>query len=89
MYVHTQRCNRGEFWCDLCDVGAESVPPGWNRVKVSENLGATTVASVAPAVMNALSFFLQEKELVRSRPKYCLGGNERSSKHAIHPQYLY
>ena len=28
---------------------AESVPPGWDRVKVSENLGATSVAPVAPA----------------------------------------
>ena len=27
---------------------AESVPPGWNRVKLSENLGATAVAPVAP-----------------------------------------
>ena len=26
----------------------ESAPPGWNRVKVSENLGATLVAPVAP-----------------------------------------
>jgi hypothetical protein len=25
-------------------------PPGWNRVKVSENLGATAVAPVTPAV---------------------------------------
>ena len=25
-------------------------PPGWNRVKVSENLGSTSVALVAPAV---------------------------------------
>ena len=28
---------------------AESAPPGWDRVKVSENLGATAVAPVAPA----------------------------------------
>ena len=28
---------------------AESAPPGWYRVKVSENLGATAVAPVAPA----------------------------------------
>ena len=28
---------------------AESTPPGWDRVKVFENLGATAVASVAPA----------------------------------------
>ena len=27
----------------------ESVPPGWDRAKVSENLGATLVAPVAPA----------------------------------------
>ena len=27
---------------------AESAPPGGNRVKVSENLGATSVAPVAP-----------------------------------------
>ena len=40
----------GNFWCPLCDGWAESVPPGWNRVKVSENLGATTVALVAPLV---------------------------------------
>ena len=26
---------------------AESAPPGWNRVKVSENLGANAVALVA------------------------------------------
>ena len=28
---------------------AESANPGWDRVKVSENLGATKVALVAPA----------------------------------------
>ena len=27
---------------------AESAPPGWNSVKVSENLDATVVAPVAP-----------------------------------------
>ena len=27
---------------------AESAPSGWNRVKLSENLGATAVAPVAP-----------------------------------------
>ena len=31
--------------------GADSAPPpGWNGVKVSENLGATMVAPVAPVV---------------------------------------
>jgi hypothetical protein len=29
-------------------------PPGWNRVKVSENLGATAVAPVAPAVTSLI-----------------------------------
>ena len=29
---------------------AESAPPGCNRVKVSQNLGATSVAPVAPVV---------------------------------------
>ena len=29
---------------------AESAPPGWNRVKVSENFGATRVAPGAPVV---------------------------------------
>ena len=31
-----------------CQWLAESVPPGLNRVKESENLGATLVAPVAP-----------------------------------------
>ena len=29
-------------------VGRICPPPGWNRVKISENLGATAVAPVAP-----------------------------------------
>ena len=33
---------------------AESAPPGWNRVKVSENLGATPVAPVAPVVTSLI-----------------------------------
>ena len=38
---------RGNFWCDLCY--------GWNRVKVSENLGATVVTLVAPVVASLLT----------------------------------
>ena len=30
-------------------VGRISQPPGWDRVKVSENLAATAVAPVVPA----------------------------------------
>ena len=36
---------------------AESAPLGWDRVKVSENLGATLVAPVAP-VVTSLHFTL-------------------------------
>jgi hypothetical protein len=32
----------------LCQWWADSAPPGWNKVKVSENVGATPVALVAP-----------------------------------------
>ena len=44
--ISIQRC----IWCNLCEVGAEFAAPGWNRVKVSESLDATTVALVSPAV---------------------------------------
>ena len=37
-------------------------PPGWNRVKVSESLGATMVALVAPAVTSLLSETCKVKE---------------------------
>ena len=39
----------GKFRCDLCDGGQNLPPPGWDRVKVSQNLGAIWVAPVAPA----------------------------------------
>ena len=48
LYYNCTRDVTVGVWCDLYDVGAESAPSGWN--KVSENLGATTVAPVAPAV---------------------------------------
>ena len=34
-------------------------PPGWNRIKVSENLGATPVAPVAPVdtSLSCINFF--------------------------------
>ena len=50
---------RGNVWCDLCDSGQNlplppplcAICPAWNRVKVSENLGATAVVPVAPVDM--------------------------------------
>ena len=32
-----------QCWCRIC-------PPGWNKVKLFENVGATAAATVAPAV---------------------------------------
>ena len=43
-----QRCNRGEIFGATSAMLAESVPPGGNRVKVSENLCVTAVAPAAP-----------------------------------------
>ena len=46
----------GIFWCDLCDVGQNLPPPpplGWNRVKVSHDLGRTGRPSgYVPVVYN-------------------------------------
>ena len=36
---------------------AESAPLGWDRVRASENLGATAVAPVAPVVTSLLDVF--------------------------------
>ena len=57
---------------------SKSAPLGWDRVKVSENLGATSVASVAPVdtslLLNLASVLLQSfmngwSKLVRSLAK--------------------
>ena len=42
-----------------CQWWAESAPLGWNRVKVSENLGATAVALVAPVDTSLLYYWLE------------------------------
>ena len=39
-------------------VGRICPPPGWDRVKVSENLGATAVAPVAPADTSLLTYHI-------------------------------
>ena len=46
---------------------AESVPPGWNRIKVSENLGATAVVLVAPLVTSLLPISQKKGKLHRSQ----------------------
>ena len=43
-----QRYNFGEIFGATSDGGQNLSHPGWNRVKVSENLGATAVTPVAP-----------------------------------------
>ena len=40
----------GKIWVQPLRGCTESVPPGWNRVKVSKNLGATTVVPVNTVV---------------------------------------
>ena len=40
---------------------AESAPLGWDRVKVSDNLGATSVAPVAPVVTSLKTMFAQAR----------------------------
>ena len=50
--MYLQRCSRGEmFGTTSLMLGRICPPPtGWNRVKVSENLGATDIALVAPMI---------------------------------------
>ena len=48
-----QRCNHGEIFGATSVMVGQNLPPPppvWNSVKLSENLGATAVAVVAPAV---------------------------------------
>ena len=49
--IHTthQGRNHGENLGSTSAMVGRICPPGWDRVKVSENLGATAVAPVAPA----------------------------------------
>ena len=44
-----QGCNHGENLGSTSAMVGRICPPGWDRVKVSENLDATAVAPVAPA----------------------------------------
>ena len=61
-----QRCKWGNFWCDLCNVGEEFAPPpgpGWNRVKVSENLGVRPpVAPAVTSLQGLIKYYLLQEE---------------------------
>ena len=49
--MRLQRCNLGEiFGATSAMLGRICPPPGWNRIKVSENLCATAVTPVFPVV---------------------------------------
>ena len=48
MQYATQGRNHRENLGATAPMVGRICPPDWNRVKVSENLGATAVASVAP-----------------------------------------
>ena len=47
--LHNRDVTAGKFLMRPLRWWAESAPPSWDRVRVSENLGATAVAPVAPA----------------------------------------
>jgi hypothetical protein len=47
MYTRQGR-NHGENLGSTSAMVGRICPPGWDRVRVSENLGATSVAPVAP-----------------------------------------
>ena len=65
---------------------AESAPPGWDRVKVSENLGATSVAPVAPADTSLYVFFFKVHFFLR---KLIKGGNQYSRTETIFAEIRY
>ena len=50
VFLKMEGCNHGENLVATVPMVGRTCPPphGWNRVKVSENLGATVVAPVAP-----------------------------------------
>ena len=48
--MHDRDVTTGKIYVRPLRWWAESALPGWDRVKVSENLGATAVAPVAPVV---------------------------------------
>ena len=53
----------GKFWVQPLGFWAEYAPPplpGWNRVKVSENLGATVVVPVTTAECSMALFDLYD-----------------------------
>ena len=55
-FYYSQGRNHGEnLGSTSVMVGRICPPPGWDRVKVSENLGATAIAPVAPADTSLLS----------------------------------
>ena len=75
-HITDQRRNRGEIYgATSAMVGQNLPPPGWNRVKASENLGATAVAPVAPAVTSLAYYntsFLLNKIRLGNRLLFCM-----------------
>ena len=58
--------NHGKMLAATSAMVGRICPPGWNRVKVSENLGATAVATVAPADTSLIwveKFLVEEPEV--------------------------
>ena len=60
-------------------------PPGWDRVRVSENLGATSVATVAPVVtsLHITRFFPSPKMWVERGPSVLQNWLMRHQRHFL------
>ena len=58
----------GEFLVRTLQCWAESAPPCWNRIKVSENIGATAVEPVASAVTS----LFQKVRKYSEATQYCV-----------------
>ena len=53
----TQRCNHGEIFGATSAMVGQNLPPGWNRVTISEHLGVTVVTVVEPKFSDTLTLF--------------------------------
>ena len=49
-------CNHREIIGAMSAMAGRIAPSGWNRVKISENLGVTAVAPVAPVVTSLILY---------------------------------
>ena len=63
-YIHIRDVTTGKYLLRPLRWWAESAPLVWDRVKVSENLGATAVTPVAPVVTSLRINRLCQRSLI-------------------------